>query len=219
MSGQPRTLALLSLLGRNGSRDWAKWTSGSLRGWLELDGEAELFEAGDQAMGFDLGGTPIEVARAEVVVFGAVLEDVIDGGEDRCGDGADGFLRSALTLQPEELGSIVAVFLALRRPGALDEHGLEPGRPLAQARGLALAGAFVLPGAQTAPGDESAGKRKTAHVATDLGKNRRRRHGADPGHRTHKFDRGAKGNLGGSHLRLHAVDPLIDFPINLSDRL
>jgi hypothetical protein len=39
------------------------------------------------------------------MVFGAILKDMIDGGEDRCGDGIDGFLRPAPALQAEELGS------------------------------------------------------------------------------------------------------------------
>jgi hypothetical protein len=66
---------------------------------LELDGEAELGEASDQPAGFDRSWTSIEVAGAEVVVFGAVLEDVIDRREDRGCDGADGLLRSVFTLQ------------------------------------------------------------------------------------------------------------------------
>ena len=99
-------------------------------------------------MGFDFDWPPIEVAGPEVVVFSAVLQHVVDRREDRCGDGTDGFLRSAFGLQAEELGSVVAVLFALGSPGALDKHRLEPGRSLAQTRGFALAGAFVMPGDQ-----------------------------------------------------------------------
>ena len=65
-----------------------------LHNWLYLDSEAELFEVFNEAAGFDHHGPPIEVGTAEVVVFGAMLEDVIDRGEDRCGDGTNGFLWS-----------------------------------------------------------------------------------------------------------------------------
>src|SRR6476646_6200311 len=90
---------------------------------VEVDGEAELLEASDQSAGFDLDRASIEVAGPEVVVFGAVLENVIDCREERCGDGTDGLLRSAPTLQVEELGSVVTVFFARGSPGALDELG------------------------------------------------------------------------------------------------
>src|SRR5882757_6163520 len=122
--------------------------------WLKLYGKAELFEMFNQPVRFDLYGASIEVGTAEVVVFGAMLEHVIDRDENRCGDGANGFLRPAPGLESEELSSVVAVFSALGGPGTLHEHGFEPGRPLAQTRGLALAGAFVLPRAQPGPGDE-----------------------------------------------------------------
>src|SRR5438876_882311 len=101
--------------------------SGGLRDWLELDVKAELFKTSNEPVGLEFDGAPIKVGAAEVVVLDAVFEDVVDGGEDRCGNGADGFLRSTLGLQPEELGSVVAVFLALGGPGALHQHGLEPG--------------------------------------------------------------------------------------------
>src|SRR4051794_21552385 len=118
--------------------------SGSLRVELELDSEAELFETCNQPTRFNLDRPAVEIRNTEVVVFSAILEDMIDRREDRSGDGADGFLRATLGLQPEELGSIIAVFGALGGPGALHEHRLEPRGSLAQARSLALAGAFVL---------------------------------------------------------------------------
>ena len=77
----------------------------SCRG-LQLDLEAELGELREQALGLGFGGTAIEVGTAEVAVEGAVLDHVIDGGEERGGDGADGFLRPAPALQPEELSCI-----------------------------------------------------------------------------------------------------------------
>src|SRR6185437_3517627 len=70
-----------------------EWVSGRLRAWLQLDGEAEFFEARDQSACFELDWPAIEVGRAEVVMFCAILEDVIDRGEDRGCDGANRFLR------------------------------------------------------------------------------------------------------------------------------
>ena len=83
--------------------DWNWSRSGGLHGWLKLDGEAELLEASDQSAGFDLDGASIEVTGPEVVVFSAVLEDVVDGREDRCGDGTDGLLGSTAMTQALEL--------------------------------------------------------------------------------------------------------------------
>src|SRR3984893_19261125 len=117
----------------------------------------------------DLGGAAVEVVGAEVVVHGAVLQHVIDRRQDRGGHGADCLLRPAPAAELMELGSVVAVLLALGRPGALDEHGLEPGSAFAQAHGPALAGALVLTGAQTGPSDEVSGAEKAAHVAADFG--------------------------------------------------
>src|SRR5882757_7393219 len=107
-----------SFLGRS---CWVE-ASGGLRDWLELDVKTELFKMSNEPAGLEFDGAPIEVGGAEVMVLDAVFEDVVDGGQDRCGNGADGFLRSAFALQPEELGSVVAVFLAFGGPGALHQH-------------------------------------------------------------------------------------------------
>src|SRR5258708_19376128 len=115
-----------------------------LGGAVKLNLEAKSGELGNQALGLAFGRTAIEVVGPEVVAFGAVLKDVVDRREDRGGDGADGFLRSAPGLQPEELGFVIAVLLPLGRPGALDQHRLQPGRPLAPARPFPFPAALVL---------------------------------------------------------------------------
>ena len=79
---------------------------GGFGGALKLNLEAKFDELGNQAPGFAFGRMAIEVVAPEVVVFSAVFEDVVDGREDRGGDGTDGFLRSAPALQPEELGFV-----------------------------------------------------------------------------------------------------------------
>jgi hypothetical protein len=43
---------------------------------LELDGKAELGEACDQAIDFNLGRSAIEIVGAEVLVLGAIFDDV-----------------------------------------------------------------------------------------------------------------------------------------------
>src|SRR6266853_136925 len=192
--------------------------SGGLRCWLELNVKAELFKTGNEPVSLEFEGAPIKVGGAKVMVLGTVFEDVVDGGEDRCRDSADGFLWPALALQPEELGSVVAVFLALGGPGALHQHGLEPGGSLAQARRFALASAFVLPRTQPGPGDEVPGGWKAVHVAADLGHDGGGRQGADSGDCAQKLDHGTKGDLTFATLRMQAADPLIDFAVDLSDR-
>src|SRR5208282_5521153 len=74
---------------------------------LEFDLEAELGELGDEAVGFDLGRTTVEVGGAEIAMFGSVLQHVVDSGQHRGGDGADGFLRTALGSQAKELGFVI----------------------------------------------------------------------------------------------------------------
>ena len=54
--------------------------------------EAELGDLGDQPLDLGLGLALVEIVDAEVLVGNAVLEDVVDGGQDRGGDGADGLL-------------------------------------------------------------------------------------------------------------------------------
>src|SRR6266481_6629485 len=163
-----------------------------LGGALKLNLEAKSCELGNQALGLAFGRTAIEVVGPEVVVFGAVLKDVVDRREDRGGDGTDGFLRSTPALQSEEVGFVIAVLLPLGRPGALYQHCLQPWRPLAQAHRFPLAGALVLAGAEASPSDEVPGGREPAHVATDLRQDRRRRQRAHPRYGAQKPDQVAK---------------------------
>src|SRR5271165_5038085 len=74
---------------------------------------AEAFELADQSGDLGFPGAGVEVGRAEVDVSDAFLEHVIDRGQDRSGDSADGLLRAALGLKAEKLGAVVAVLDAL----------------------------------------------------------------------------------------------------------
>ena len=68
----------------------------------------------------------MEVFGAKVLVESAVAQHVVGGGEDRCGDRADGLLGTATMPQALELCLQVAVFLSAPCLGALHERGLEP---------------------------------------------------------------------------------------------
>src|SRR5712672_4568130 len=190
--------------------------SGDLCGGLKVDGKAERGELGHETLGFEFGWAAVEVVCAEIVVWDTVFEHMIDRGEERGGDGADGLLRPAFALYSEELGSVVTAFFPLGRPGALDEHGLEPRCALAQTRGFALACALVVTRAQADPRDQVSGGREAAHIATDLGENRRCRHGAYSRGRVEKVHQVAKGRRVGLDLRIHLSDPLIDLEIDLA---
>jgi hypothetical protein len=85
----------------------------------------------------------VKVARAEVLVEGSIASQVVDGREDRGGDGDDGLLGSAAGFEAVKQRAEVAVFLPRGRPGDLDESGLEPGGPVAQARRAPLARTLV----------------------------------------------------------------------------
>src|SRR5215218_6419614 len=105
-------------------------------------------------MGLPLGGALVEVVGPEVLVDGAVAQDVPDGGQDGGSDGADRLLRTAALAQAPELRREVAVLPAAGGPGALDEGGLQPGRALAQPRGASLARALVVAGTEACPGHQ-----------------------------------------------------------------
>ena len=107
-------------------------------------GEAEPGDLAGETVGLGLWRGTAEVFGAEVLVEGAVPEHVIDGGQDRGGDGTDGLLGSAPVPQALELRLQVAGLLAAGGPGTLHEGGFQPGRSLAQPGGTPLAGAFVV---------------------------------------------------------------------------
>jgi Tripartite tricarboxylate transporter family receptor len=69
----------------------------------DLDLEAELGDLGSQAFGFDLDRVAVEVVGAEILVFGAVLQHVVDCGEHRGGHGTDRFLRAVPAIDTVEL--------------------------------------------------------------------------------------------------------------------
>ena len=43
--------------------------------------ESELVELSDEALGFEVSSSTVEVVSSEIMVFDAVLEHVVDGGE------------------------------------------------------------------------------------------------------------------------------------------
>ena len=135
----------------------------------------------------------LEVIGPKVLISLSVLEHVVDGSEDRGGDGDDRLLRTAPRLEVVELGAQVSVLLAHRRPGALHQCGLEPRRTLAQAIGAALAGALIVARTDAGPGDEVAVGREPVHVDADLGDDHLGGKGLDARGRAQLFDGGTKG--------------------------
>ena len=60
-----------------------------------MDIEAEVLQTVDEALDVPSRGALVEVIGTEILVAGSVLEHVIDGGEQRGSDRANGFLGSA----------------------------------------------------------------------------------------------------------------------------
>src|SRR5579863_652862 len=74
---------------------------------LNFDLETELARLSDEAVGFELGRAVVKMTGPEILMFCPVFQHVVNRGQHRGGDGADGRLRA--TLQSMELGFVVAV--------------------------------------------------------------------------------------------------------------
>src|SRR5215469_5980414 len=154
-------------------------------------------------------GTAVEVIGAKILVRGSVLEHMVDGGEDRGGDGADRFLRPAPSEQAAELSLQIASLLVLGRLRALDERGLEPLGALAQAGGSPFARALIVAWRQSGPRDEMTHSGESAHIEADLGDDDFRAERAHARDGAHEFDGSAKGREVGVHLAVHRSDRAI----------
>src|ERR1700756_1498043 len=126
----------------------SEWAGASCfdRQRLEFDVKAEFGELPDEAIGFDLIGTAIEMIGAEVFVHCAIFHHVVDGREHRGGNRARSLLRTTPALEAKELRPEVAFLRTASRPGALDKQGLEPGAPLRRREDLRLPALSLLPG-------------------------------------------------------------------------
>src|SRR5215475_10691089 len=100
------------------------------------------------------------MVTAEVVIHRAVLEHVVDGGQDRGDDSHDRLLGAAPGFDAMELGLQVAAFLFYRSPGALNRRGLKPIGALTLASGSTFAGALVITRTYASPRDEMCGRRE-----------------------------------------------------------
>src|SRR6516165_10440737 len=84
-----------------------------------------------------------EVLGAEVLVVSAVTQHVVDNRQDRCGHRDGRLLGTAACFETQELSLQIAILLARRAPGGLQQYRLEPRCALFDPRRAALAGALV----------------------------------------------------------------------------
>ncbi len=171
-----------------------------------MDGISQVFQAVDETLGVSGFGSSVEVIISEVLIECAVLEHVIDGGDDGSRDSTGCLLRAATGANAMMLGSEIALLFARGGPGALDKSRFEPWIALAQTSGSTLAGALVVARTQGGPGDEVAGGREAAHVSADFGEDDPSAEITDPGDRCQEADRLAKG-----------FDNVFDLPVDLGD--
>src|SRR5215831_15254074 len=143
------------------------------------------------------------MVAAEVLIHRAVLEHVVDGGQDRGDDGHDRLLGAAPGFEAIELGLQVAAFLFYRSPGALNQRGFKPVSALTLTIGSPFAGALVIARTYASPGDEMCGRREAAHVNADLGDDDVRAEVLDTWDRRDQLDCDAKGPKVGLHLRIN----------------
>src|SRR5688572_5832273 len=131
--------------------------------------EAEFVELAGEASGEASALGTIEVIGAEIGVGDAALEHPVDGRQDGGGDGHERLAWPAASLEPVEQCPEIAALGADCNPSDLNEHGLEPGGPLAKLGGSALAGALIVRGTQNGPRDEMGGAWEALHIGADLG--------------------------------------------------
>jgi hypothetical protein len=110
----------------------------------------------------------LEMVAAEVVIHRAVLEHVVDGGQDGSDDGPDRLLGAAPGSDAVELGLQIAAFLFYCRESALKQRGLKPISALTLTIGSTFAGALVIARSYASPGDEMWGRSEAAHIDADL---------------------------------------------------
>jgi hypothetical protein len=92
-------------------------------------------ETNDEVPGLNGFDPAVEVVGPEIVVEGGMLEHMVGSGGDR-GEGPDRLFRAVSGAQALELRLEIAAVFAGRRPGALDQGGLEPGAPPPSQSGL-----------------------------------------------------------------------------------
>src|SRR5688572_18151883 len=143
--------------------------SGSILRALEIDLVAEGFELLDAAASDAVGVALERIVRAEILVLGAVLEEVVDDDEDGVADGDDGALLPAPGHELAVVRGEVGVTGARGGPGGFGEGTAQPGTALAGAGLPALAGTDVLAGADAGPGGSMAVGREAGHVGPELG--------------------------------------------------
>jgi hypothetical protein len=78
---------------------------------LEFHGITGLLQAHDQAIFLLVGGVTLELVAAEILIHRAILEHVVDGGQDRGDDSHDRLLGTAPGFHAIELGLQIAAFL------------------------------------------------------------------------------------------------------------
>jgi hypothetical protein len=110
----------------------------------------------------------LEVGGPEVVIVLVVAQHVVGGGEHGGGHRDNGLHRPAALLEAQELGAQVPLAASHRGPGALNEHGLEPRRPFAEAGGAVLARTRVLARTQARLGNQVPHAGEAGHVRADL---------------------------------------------------
>src|SRR5258708_25668977 len=116
---------------------------------------AETLEPANGLAG-DVGALAlVEVIGAEVLEDDAIVEQVIDNGEEAMGDCEQGPLPAAAGGQSVVLDLEVAVLLARGAPGAFDQDGAQPAVALARVSGASPAGRLVVARDDLAPGGQA----------------------------------------------------------------
>src|ERR1700694_1087891 len=178
--------------------------------WLNVHGEAHVFEAPDQALGLCDLGAAVEMIGTEILIYSSVFEHVVHCRENGGGDGADRLLWPAAALQAQILGLQIAPLFVLGRPAALDERGLEPLRAFAQTARSAFPGTLVVARTQAGPGQQMSHSGEAAHVEADLGDDHFRAERAYAGDGPDEVDGGAKGGEAVLHLPVNRPDGCIE---------
>src|SRR6266704_4025610 len=142
--------------------------AGSGEDILERDLVAQGLEAADGTVRDSSTVEFVEMVGTEVLVNGAVLDQVVNGDEHAMGDSDRGPTLTTPRRQAVVLSREVAVTDPRGAPSGFDHSAAQPAGTQTGTSGASLAGRLIVTWAELGPRGEVGGAGKATHVGADL---------------------------------------------------